>query len=99
MAGGVWNTLSFGPSPLDNRDIAEGIEDVEVDTNFGNYSIQGEQPRSAVGIIAETIWSCGGGRAQPRLQCRRHDAVPLVGTNALALPAAFFPTLSHLAQE
>ena len=53
LANGVWNTLSFGPSLLDNGDIASGIEDVEVDTNFGNHSIQGEQPRTAVGIIDE----------------------------------------------
>lgn len=51
VADGVWNTLSFGPSLLDNGGIADGIEDVEVDTNFGNHSIQGEQPRTAVGII------------------------------------------------
>ena len=53
VADGVWNTLSFGPSLLDNGEVAEGIEDVEVDTNFGNHSIQGEQPRTAVGIIDE----------------------------------------------
>jgi exopolysaccharide biosynthesis protein len=53
LADGVWNTLSFGPSLLDNGGVAEGIEDVEVDTNFGNHSIQGEQPRTAVGIIDE----------------------------------------------
>ncbi len=51
LADGVWNTLSFGPSLLDDGEIAGGIEDVEVDTNFGNHSIQGEQPRTAVGII------------------------------------------------
>lgn len=51
VADGVWNTLSFGPSLLDNGEIAAGIEDVEVDTNFGNHSIQGEQPRTAVGVI------------------------------------------------
>ncbi|KRE72087.1 phosphodiester glycosidase family protein [Arthrobacter sp. Soil762] len=51
VADGVWNTLSFGPSLLDNGEVAAGIEDVEVDTNFGNHSIQGEQPRTAVGII------------------------------------------------
>ena len=51
IADGVWNTLSFGPSLLDNGEIAPGIEDVEVDTNFGNHSIQGEQPRTAVGVI------------------------------------------------
>ncbi|NHW48327.1 phosphodiester glycosidase family protein [Paenarthrobacter sp. MSM-2-10-13] len=53
IADGVWNTLSFGPSLLDNGQIASGIEDVEVDTNFGNHSIQGEQPRTAVGVIDE----------------------------------------------
>ncbi len=51
VADGVWNTLSFGPSLLDNGEVAQGIEDVEVDTNFGNHSVQGEQPRTAVGII------------------------------------------------
>ena len=51
LADGVWNTLSFGPSLLNDGEIADGIEDVEVDTNFGNHSIQGEQPRTAVGII------------------------------------------------
>ncbi|MBT2249158.1 phosphodiester glycosidase family protein [Arthrobacter sp. BHU FT2] len=51
VADGVWNTLSFGPSLLDNGQVAAGIEDVEVDTNFGNHSIQGEQPRTAVGVI------------------------------------------------
>jgi exopolysaccharide biosynthesis protein len=53
LADGVWNTLSFGPSLLDNGEVAAGIEDIEVDTNFGNHSIQGEQPRTAVGIIDE----------------------------------------------
>jgi exopolysaccharide biosynthesis protein len=53
IADGVWNTLSFGPSLLDDGEVAAGIEDVEVDTNFGNHSIQGEQPRTAVGIISE----------------------------------------------
>ena len=53
LADGVWNTLSFGPSLLNDGEVAQGIEDVEVDTNFGNHSIQGEQPRTAVGIIDE----------------------------------------------
>ncbi|AUZ88029.1 exopolysaccharide biosynthesis protein [Arthrobacter agilis] len=53
LADGVWNTLSFGPSLMDDGEIAAGIEDVEVDTNFGNHSIQGEQPRTAVGVIDE----------------------------------------------
>ena len=52
LAAGVWNTLSFGPALLENGEIESGIDSVEVDTNFGNHSIQGEQPRTAVGIIA-----------------------------------------------
>lgn len=51
VADGVWNTLSFGPALLEDGQIIDGIESVEVDTNFGNHSIQGEQPRTAVGVI------------------------------------------------
>lgn len=51
VADGVWNTLSFGPAVLEDGNVVDGIEDVEVDTNFGNHSIQGEQPRTAVGVI------------------------------------------------
>jgi len=48
---GVWNTLSFGPALLENSVIATNLEYVEVDTNFGNHSIQGSNPRTGVGII------------------------------------------------
>ena len=51
VADGVWNTLSFGPALVENGEIVDGIDSVEVDTNFGNHSIQGEQPRTAVGVI------------------------------------------------
>lgn len=51
VADGVWNTLSFGPAILADGAIVDGIEDVEVDTNVGNHSIQGDQPRTAVGVI------------------------------------------------
>lgn len=51
IADGVWNTLSFGPAIVEDGSVLAGIEDVEVDTNFGNHSIQGEQPRTAVGVI------------------------------------------------
>ncbi|MCB0996846.1 MAG: phosphodiester glycosidase family protein [Acidimicrobiales bacterium] len=51
VADGVWQTLSFGPALLIDGRIVEGIEDVEVDTNFGNHSIQGNQPRTAIGMI------------------------------------------------
>jgi exopolysaccharide biosynthesis protein len=48
---GVWNTLSFGPALLEDGQVVDGIDDVEVDTNIGNHSIQGEQPRTAIGVI------------------------------------------------
>lgn len=53
VADGVWNTLSFGPAILEDGKVVDGIEDVEVDTNVGNHSIQGDQPRTAVGVIAD----------------------------------------------
>ena len=51
LAEGVWNTLSFGPALVEDGQIVAGIDQVEIDTNFGNHSIQGEQPRTAVGVI------------------------------------------------
>lgn len=53
LADGVWNTLSFGPALLLDGQIIDGIESVEIDTNFGNHSIQGSQPRTGVGMIGE----------------------------------------------
>jgi exopolysaccharide biosynthesis protein len=49
---GVWNTLSFGPALLVDGVIPANLDKVEVDTNFGNHSIQGNQPRTGVGIIS-----------------------------------------------
>ena len=51
VADGVWNTLSFGPAIVEDGATVTGIEDVEIDTNVGNHSIQGDQPRTAVGVI------------------------------------------------
>ena len=51
LTSGVWNTLSFGPAIVDNGEVVDGIDSVEVDTNVGNHSIQGDQPRTAVGVI------------------------------------------------
>ena len=53
LAEGAWNTLSFGPAIVENGTVVDGIENVEIDTNFGNHSIQGDQPRTAVGVIDE----------------------------------------------
>ncbi|GAA1537395.1 phosphodiester glycosidase family protein [Nocardioides humi] len=51
LADGVWNTLSFGPALVAGGQVVEGIDEVEVDTNFGNHSIQGDQPRTAIGVV------------------------------------------------
>ncbi len=48
---GVWNTLSFGPALIENSVIADNLSYVEIDTNFGNHSIQGANPRTGIGII------------------------------------------------
>ena len=63
---GVWHTLSFGPSLIAGDAIAEGIEDYEVDTNLGNHSIQGNQPRSGIGYIEPNhfIFIAVDGRSQ-----------------------------------
>ena len=51
LAAGVWNTVSFGPAIVEHGAVVDGIQDVEVDTNVGNHSIQGDQPRTAIGVI------------------------------------------------
>lgn len=51
VAAGVWNTVSFGPALVEDGAVVAGIDQVEVDTNIGNHSIQGDQPRTAVGVI------------------------------------------------
>jgi hypothetical protein len=51
LDGGVWNTLSFGPGLVDGGQVLPGIDKVEIDTNIGNRSIQGNQPRTGLGMI------------------------------------------------
>ncbi|PZU46605.1 MAG: exopolysaccharide biosynthesis protein [Microbacterium sp.] len=53
VADGAWNTLSFGPAIVEDGSVVAGIDDVEVDTNVGNHSIQGEQPRTAIGVVSD----------------------------------------------
>jgi len=53
LDAGVWNTLSFGPAIVEDGQVVDGIESQEVDTNIGNHSIQGEQPRTLVGVVDE----------------------------------------------
>jgi exopolysaccharide biosynthesis protein len=51
LAAGVWNTLSFGPALVDNGEVVKGIDQGEVDNNFGLRSIQGNNPRTGIGLI------------------------------------------------
>ncbi|MDU0347405.1 phosphodiester glycosidase family protein [Actinomyces sp. MRS3W] len=53
LDAGVWNTLSFGPALVQGGAVLSGIDNVEVDTNVGNHSIQGTQPRTALGAIGD----------------------------------------------
>jgi len=49
---GVWNTLSFGPALIVDSEIISSSGRVQIDTNVGNHSIQGSNPRTGIGIIA-----------------------------------------------
>ncbi len=51
LAEGAWNTLSFGPALVENSVAVSNFSNVRVDTNLGQ-SIQGENPRTGVGIIS-----------------------------------------------
>jgi exopolysaccharide biosynthesis protein len=53
LDAGVWNTLSFGPALIENGVTASNLTRVNIDTNLGNHSIQGNNPRTGVGIIDE----------------------------------------------
>ena len=65
IGDGVWSTLSFGPGLVDGGTVVDGIDSIEIDTNFGNHSIQGNQPRTAVGLIAANhlLWVVVDGRS------------------------------------
>jgi len=52
LADGVVQTLSFGPALVTNGEEITNLGKVEIDTNFGNHSIQGSNPRTGIGIIA-----------------------------------------------
>lgn len=52
LADGAWQTWSFGPGLVNAGEVLSGIEGVEVDTNFGNHSVQGNQPRTGIGMIS-----------------------------------------------
>lgn len=52
VAEGVWQTLSFGPALVKAGTAVSGVDRVEVDTNVGNHSIQGSQPRTGIGAVS-----------------------------------------------
>lgn len=66
LADGVWNTASFGPPLVDDGRVVRGIDKVEIDTNWGNHSIQGRQPRAGFGMIAPNhfLFIVADGRAK-----------------------------------
>lgn len=52
LAQGAVHTFSFGPALVGNGEVAADLEHVKIDTNFGNRSIQGANPRTGIGMIA-----------------------------------------------
>jgi len=52
VADGAWQTWSFGPGLVSGGAVIDGIDQVEIDTNFGNHSVQGTQPRTGIGMVA-----------------------------------------------
>lgn len=51
LADGVWNTLSFGPALVVDGAVQTDLDNVSIDKNFGNRSIDGDNPRTAIGVI------------------------------------------------
>lgn len=51
VAEGVTQTLSFGPALVEDGKAVTGLGTVEIDTNFGNHSIQGSNPRTGIGLM------------------------------------------------
>ncbi|MBP1904529.1 exopolysaccharide biosynthesis protein [Paenibacillus turicensis] len=49
---GATNTFSFGPILVQNGEITSDFNNVKIDNNFGNRSIQKSNPRTAIGMIA-----------------------------------------------
>ena len=51
LAAGVWNSLSFGPGLVVDGEVVSGIDRGEIDNNFGLRSIQGNNPRTGIGMV------------------------------------------------
>jgi exopolysaccharide biosynthesis protein len=50
LAGGVWNTYSFGPGLLVDGSVAGGLDTYEAEAN-PRHPIQGSNPRTGIGVI------------------------------------------------
>lgn len=53
LAAGAVQSFSFGPVLIKDGVTIEDFSGFEVDTNVGNHSIQGSQPRTGFGIISK----------------------------------------------
>lgn len=53
LASGATQTFSFGPVLIKDSVTIEDFSGFEVDTNVGNHSIQGSQPRTGFGLISK----------------------------------------------
>lgn len=52
LAQDILHTFSFGPALLEDGKAITDLGNVKIDTNFGNRSISGSNPRTAVGMVA-----------------------------------------------
>lgn len=52
LAAGVTDTFSFGPALVKDGVAIDNFDDVKIDTNFGNRTIDGSNPRTGIGMIA-----------------------------------------------
>ncbi|XEC94006.1 phosphodiester glycosidase family protein [Paenibacillus tarimensis] len=52
LAQSVTNTFSFGPVLVKGGEAVDGLENVKIDTNFGNRTIDNANPRTGIGIIS-----------------------------------------------
>ncbi|KAA8998794.1 phosphodiester glycosidase family protein [Paenibacillus spiritus] len=52
LEDGALQTFSFGPALIRGGKIAENLDSVKIDTNFGNRGISNANPRTGIGMIA-----------------------------------------------
>ncbi|WP_308635226.1 phosphodiester glycosidase family protein [Paenibacillus silvisoli] len=52
LAQGVTNTFSFGPALVKEGTAVDNFDSVKIDTNFGNRTIDGANPRTGIGMIS-----------------------------------------------